>query len=198
MACHTEAKTWADTDWPQILVLLVREGARRMLVEALQAEVDDYIARHLDERDEHGRRLGRNGSHRPREVLTSAGAFEVTVPRVNDRRTDPDTGQRRRFAQCFGVVAITGHQLPGRPRTRGRRGHRAPGCAPGGGGPGVTGVDPGRLTAMEVLWSSRICRCVGRGQDGLLQSTWMGWVRPSSMLRAVLRVFCSAFSPRSR
>ena len=35
---------------------LVREGARRMLAEALQAEVDDYIARFAAERDEHGRR----------------------------------------------------------------------------------------------------------------------------------------------
>ena len=35
---------------------LVREGARRMLAEALQAEVEDYIAPHLHERDEHGRR----------------------------------------------------------------------------------------------------------------------------------------------
>jgi hypothetical protein len=41
---------------------LVREGARRMLAEALQAEIDDYTARHLGERDEHGRRLvKRNG-----------------------------------------------------------------------------------------------------------------------------------------
>ena len=36
---------------------LAREGARRMPAEALQAEVDDYIARHAGERDEHGRRL---------------------------------------------------------------------------------------------------------------------------------------------
>ena len=36
---------------------LVREGARRMLAEALQAEVDDYIARFTAERDENGRRL---------------------------------------------------------------------------------------------------------------------------------------------
>src|SRR3954464_11038595 len=65
---------------------LVREGARRMLAEALQAEVDDYIARHVGERDEHGRRLVvRNDHHRPREVLTSAGAVEVVAPRVNDR-----------------------------------------------------------------------------------------------------------------
>ena len=31
---------------------IVREGARRMLAEALQAEVDAYIARFVDERDE--------------------------------------------------------------------------------------------------------------------------------------------------
>ena len=35
---------------------LVREGARRMLAEALKAEVDAYIAAFADERDEHGRR----------------------------------------------------------------------------------------------------------------------------------------------
>ena len=53
---------------------IVREGARRMLAEALQAEVDAYIAAFRDERDEHGRRLVvRNGTHQPREVLTSAG-----------------------------------------------------------------------------------------------------------------------------
>jgi hypothetical protein len=76
---------------------LVREGARRMLAEALQAEVDDYIARRAGERDEAGRRLVvRNGTHQPREVLTSAGAVEVVAPRVNDRRTDPQTGQRCR------------------------------------------------------------------------------------------------------
>jgi putative transposase len=60
---------------------IVREGARRMLAGALQAEVDAYIAAHAAERDGNGRRLVvRNGSHEPREVLTSAGAVEVTVP----------------------------------------------------------------------------------------------------------------------
>jgi transposase-like protein len=81
---------------------LVREGARRMLAEALAAEVDDYIARHAGERDERGRRLVvRNGSHQPREVVTSAGAVEVVAPRVNDRRVDPDTGERCRFSSAI-------------------------------------------------------------------------------------------------
>jgi transposase-like protein len=34
-------------------------------------------------------------------VLTSAGAIEVTVPRVNDKRTDPDTGERKRFSSAI-------------------------------------------------------------------------------------------------
>ncbi len=73
-----------------------------MLAQALQAEVADYVDRFVAERDEHGRRLVvRNGSHRSREVLTSAGAVEVTVPRVNDRRVDPETGERARFASAI-------------------------------------------------------------------------------------------------
>ena len=72
---------------------LVREGARRMLAEALQAEVDAYCARFADVRDENGRRLVvRNGYHEPRAVTTCAGAVAVHAPRVNDRRVDPDTG----------------------------------------------------------------------------------------------------------
>ncbi len=98
----------ADADDPRrdggvsLIDDLVREGARRMLAEALQAEVDDYIARHLGECDENGRRLVvRNGSHQPREVLTSAGAVRVSAPRVNDRRVDLETGERRRFSSAI-------------------------------------------------------------------------------------------------
>ncbi len=36
---------------------LVREGARQMLAAALQAEVAAYIEAHVDQVDEHGRRL---------------------------------------------------------------------------------------------------------------------------------------------
>jgi putative transposase len=77
---------------------LAREGARRMLAAALEAEVDAYLAAHAAERDEHGRRLAvRNGHARQREILTAAGAVAVQAPRVNDQRVDPVTGQRARF-----------------------------------------------------------------------------------------------------
>jgi transposase-like protein len=87
---------------PSLIDEIVREGARRMLAEALAAEVDAYIAQFTAERDENGRRLVvRNGYHQSREVLTSAGAVEVTVPRVNDKRTDPATGERQRFSSAI-------------------------------------------------------------------------------------------------
>jgi putative transposase len=78
---------------------IVREGARRMLAAALEAEVDQYIAELAAERDERGRRLVvRNGHHRPRSVTTAAGPVEVRAPRVDDRRIDEETGERQRFS----------------------------------------------------------------------------------------------------
>jgi transposase-like protein len=43
----------------------------------------------------------RNGHHAPREVTTAAGAVEVRAPRVNDKRTDEETGERRRFSSAI-------------------------------------------------------------------------------------------------
>ena len=75
---------------------LVREGARRMLVAALKAEVDEYIAEHADHRDDAGHALVvRNGMAEPRTVTTAAGALEIQAPRVHDRR------EGRRFTSAI-------------------------------------------------------------------------------------------------
>src|ERR671937_2082100 len=66
---------------------LVREGARRMLLAALKAEVDEYLAQHAGMRDEDGHALVvRNGVAEPRKVTTAAGELEIQAPRVHDRR----------------------------------------------------------------------------------------------------------------
>src|SRR5262245_59881234 len=73
-----------------------------MLAAALEAEVAAYIAAHAGEVDEQGRRLVvRNGRAVPRDVLTSAGAVAVRAPRVNDKRVDEATGERRRFSSAI-------------------------------------------------------------------------------------------------
>ncbi len=76
---------------------LAREGARRILQEALEAEVADYLERHAEERDEQGHALVvRNGQARARKLTVGAGTIEIRAPRVNDRRTD-ERGERHRF-----------------------------------------------------------------------------------------------------
>src|SRR3954471_9307443 len=81
---------------------IVRDGARQMLAAALQAEVAAFVDAHVDPGDEQGRRLAaRHGHHEPREVSTAAGALPVRAPRVNDKRIDEVTGERRRFASAL-------------------------------------------------------------------------------------------------
>jgi transposase-like protein len=78
---------------------LAREGARRMIAAALRAEADEYVARFSDELDEDGHRLVvRNGRARERRVTVGSGTVPVRAPRVNDKRIDPETGERQRFS----------------------------------------------------------------------------------------------------
>jgi putative transposase len=78
---------------------LAREGARRMIATALEAEVADYVERFADDRGEDGKRLVvRNGRARERKVTIGSGTVPVQAPRVNDKRIDEETGERRRFS----------------------------------------------------------------------------------------------------
>ena len=73
-----------------------------MLAAALEAEVAAYIAAHAGELDERGHRLVvRNGHAVPRQVLTSAGAVAVRAPRINDKRVDETSGERRQFSSAI-------------------------------------------------------------------------------------------------
>ena len=86
----------AEEDVPT-LDAVAREGARRMLLMALEREVGQYIEAHAEAQDEAGRRLVvRNGRAQTRTVTCGAGTMEVRAPRINDRRVD-DEGERQRF-----------------------------------------------------------------------------------------------------
>jgi putative transposase len=85
-----------------LLDAIARDGAQQMLAAALLAEVAAYVEAHADQVDGDGRRLVvRNGFHEPREVTTAAGAVPVRQPRVNDKRTDEATGERKRFSSAI-------------------------------------------------------------------------------------------------
>jgi transposase-like protein len=80
---------------------LLRRGARQMLLDAIEAEVEDYLARHADLRDETGHRLvTRNGHAQQRTILTGLGPLAVQTPRVEDRRRD-EQGRKIRFTSAI-------------------------------------------------------------------------------------------------
>jgi putative transposase len=88
----------ARTELSSSLDEICREGARRMLAAALEAEVDAYIEALVDEVDDDGKRLVvRNGHARARTITTAAGRIDIQAPRVDDRRVDAETGERCRF-----------------------------------------------------------------------------------------------------
>lgn len=71
----------------QSLDELAREGARRMIAEALQLEVEEQIGKMRHLRDEQGHALVvRNGTARERTIQLGVGPIQVKAPRVHDRR----------------------------------------------------------------------------------------------------------------
>ena len=80
------------------LTELAREGARRMLAEALKAEADAFVASFADERLEDGRqRIVRHGFGPERQIQTGIGALDVQRPKVRDRKATPDPASKVRF-----------------------------------------------------------------------------------------------------
>ena len=87
---------------PSSLIDQIVDGARQMSARRRRPRSPPTSAGSPGLRDENGLRLVvRNGTAGPRTVLTSAGAVEVTTPRVNDKRADPATGERNRFSSAI-------------------------------------------------------------------------------------------------
>lgn len=66
---------------------ILRDGAQRLLAQAIDAEVDGWIERHAGLKDDRGhQQVVKNGHHPPRRLVTGIGPVEVKQPRVWDRR----------------------------------------------------------------------------------------------------------------
>ncbi len=70
---------------------LLRQGARQLIEQAVQAELETLLERVADLKDEQGRqRVVRNGYLPERQIQTGIGAVTVKVPRVRDRASAAD------------------------------------------------------------------------------------------------------------
>jgi len=69
-----------------VLTDVIRTGARKILAEALEIEISDFLEGYKDLRDASGRRrVVRNGYLPDREIQTGVGAVAAKVPRARDR-----------------------------------------------------------------------------------------------------------------
>ena len=68
------------------LTEVLRNGARSLLAQAVEAEVAAFLGSHAEERTDEGRqRLVRHGHLPEREIMTGIGPVAVRGPRVRDR-----------------------------------------------------------------------------------------------------------------
>ena len=77
----------AEEESTSTLDRIIREGARKLLQEAIEHEVSTYIDMFRNVKDDKGRRLVvRHGSLPERDLLTSVGPLRVKQPRIRDKR----------------------------------------------------------------------------------------------------------------
>ena len=76
-----------ESESQDVLSGILRRGARKLLADAIEAEVTEWIDAHAAVRDAAGRRqVVRNGHLPERSITTGLGPVEVRQPRVRDRR----------------------------------------------------------------------------------------------------------------
>lgn len=100
MICSTEEIRLVPLPQAQdALADVLRLGAQRLLAQAIEAEVADWIDRHQDCQDAHGhRQVVRNGHLPARTITTGVGPVEVQQPRVHDRRP---AAEREKFTSAI-------------------------------------------------------------------------------------------------
>ena len=78
------------------LTEVLRNGARALLSQAIEAEVAEFLAKHVDLKTATGlSRVVRHGHLPEREVMTGIGPVGVRQPRVRDRGAADDAGRIR-------------------------------------------------------------------------------------------------------
>jgi transposase-like protein len=79
---------------------IIRQGARKLLAQALEAEIELFISQYAELRDELGRqRIVRNGYLPQREIQSGVGAVKVKAPRVRDRHAN--SSKKIRFSSSI-------------------------------------------------------------------------------------------------
>ena len=83
----TTTVAFPSSEAKDVLTEILREGAQTLLVQAVEAEVAQWIDAHRHVKDSNGhRQVVRNGRLPKRKITTGVGQVEIEQPRVHDRR----------------------------------------------------------------------------------------------------------------
>jgi len=83
-----------ESSW-SVLEQVARQGAQKMLQLALENEVEEFILKHSNLKDENGKKVvTKNGFMPEREIVTGMGPLPIKQPRIDDRGLNGYTGQR--------------------------------------------------------------------------------------------------------
>jgi len=161
----------ARQETESLLEQILREGARRLLKEALELEVQEHIERFQDLRDQQGRRLVVRNGHLPeRAVLTPSGPVPVRQPRVADRRE----GERYSSAILPPYLRRTPSldALVPALYLRGVSTSAFPEALAAILGPGVGGLSPTNIVRLKQVWEQEFVGWSKRPLEGRRHVCW--------------------------
>ena len=96
------------------LTELMRAGARKLIAEALEAEVTALLATYAGQQDDQGRAIVVRNGHQPeREIQTGIGPVTVQVPKVRSRQGEPITFRSALVPPYVRKTAVLKPRFPG-------------------------------------------------------------------------------------
>ena len=91
------------------LTELLRNGARRLIADAVEAELQGLLNQHAEFRNEQGHlQVVRNGYLPERKIQTGIGPVKVRVPKIRDK-----SGQRIKFNSVLLPPYLVPERKPG-------------------------------------------------------------------------------------
>ena len=163
----TTTVSFPSTGSRDALTEVLRSGAQRLLAEAIEAEVAEWIDSHAHVQDEAGRRqVVRNGYLPQRSILTGLGPVEVQQPRVLDRRGEegeafsskilpPYLRKTRSLEELIPWLYLKGVST-------GDFGEALSALV----GPGAEGLSASTITRLKAVWEDEFQEWTGRSLAG--------------------------------
>lgn len=102
MSNETVTKLIQPGTFDDQLTQVLRNGARALLTQAVEAEAAYFLGQHADFKTAAGhQRVVRHGHLPEREVMTGIGPIAVRQPRVRDRKAGTEAAERIRFTPAI-------------------------------------------------------------------------------------------------